>query len=331
MKRAIMFAALMSVAVAARAIDVSPKLQAAIEAMAKAETLKMTVTVSKLGGSSEQVTVALAKPNMARVETASTLTVADGTNVTTYDKNAKTFYKQPQDAAKLGELFDSVALMPWKAFFDGAAFKNVYASRDMGNKNRGGKSYDVVTVQVDKDAQAMVTLYIDPSDRLPRQGEVVVKTKTASDQSVWNVSGLATEAASDLFAFKAPAGAKELDFAAMTEGKWFTNFEEARKVSEQTGKMMMVDFYATWCGPCKMMAAEAFTAAEFKKKAKDFILVKLDAEAGPNVALAQKYNVEAYPTVKFIDAKGRLVYEYVGYAGLSQVLADMDKALKAAN
>ena len=110
----------------------------------------------------------------------------------------------------------------------------------------------------------------------------------------------------------------------MAAGKWYHDWAEALNIAKATGKVMMVDFYAVWCGPCKSMDAEVFQTEQFKNSTKDFVLVKIDAEK--DVALAQKYGIAAYPTVKFIDSNGRVVHEYVGYGGPQMVYDEVAKA-----
>ena len=78
-------------------------------------------------------------------------------------------------------------------------------------------------------------------------------------------------------------------------------------------KLVFIDAFAEWCGPCKVMARDIFPQKEvgdfFNAK---FINLKLDMEKGDNVALAKKYEVRAYPTYLFLDAEGNLVHKGLG-------------------
>src|SRR5476649_1062437 len=65
--------------------------------------------------------------------------------------------------------------------------------------------------------------------------------------------------------------------------------------AKQQNKMIFVDAYTTWCGPCKWMAKNVFTndtVAEFYDKT--FICAKIDMEKGEGPELAKKYEVRAY-------------------------------------
>ena len=79
-------------------------------------------------------------------------------------------------------------------------------------------------------------------------------------------------------------------------------------------KLIFIDAYAVWCGPCKTMARDIFPLKEvgdyFNTK---FVNLKLDMEAKENVDIAKKYKLKAYPTYFFLNAEGELVHSGVGY------------------
>lgn len=93
------------------------------------------------------------------------------------------------------------------------------------------------------------------------------------------------------------------------EGTW----KEALEKAAAEHKMVFVDAYAVWCGPCQRMAKEVFTQKEVGDfYNKHFINVKLDMEKGEGVSFGQKYQVSSYPTLLFIDAKGEMVQVFKG-------------------
>lgn len=71
----------------------------------------------------------------------------------------------------------------------------------------------------------------------------------------------------------------------------------------------VMDFYTTWCGPCKMMEP-GFEAA--KRKYTSISFKRFDAEAPENKAMVQQYAVHAYPTIVMLDAGGKVLFNQAG-------------------
>lgn len=104
-----------------------------------------------------------------------------------------------------------------------------------------------------------------------------------------------------------------------TEGKQGIQFfkgtwEEALAKAKKTNKLLFVDAYATWCGPCKMMDKNVFTKEEVGKYYnQNFIPVKVDVDSKTGKPISTKYKVTAMPTYLFVNGDGKLVYKKLGY------------------
>ncbi len=94
------------------------------------------------------------------------------------------------------------------------------------------------------------------------------------------------------------------------EGK---SFSEALALAKEAGKMVFVDCYTSWCGPCRMMATQVFPQKMmgdyFNEK---FVNLKVDMEKGEGPDLHKRFQVKAYPTFLFFDADGNEVHRIVG-------------------
>jgi thiol-disulfide isomerase/thioredoxin len=79
-------------------------------------------------------------------------------------------------------------------------------------------------------------------------------------------------------------------------------------------KLVFIDAYASWCGPCKMMEKNVFT----QKAVSDyyntnFINARFDMEKGEGRDIASKFGVRSYPTYLFLNGEGELVSRNTGY------------------
>ena len=90
------------------------------------------------------------------------------------------------------------------------------------------------------------------------------------------------------------------------------NFEETVK---GTALPILVDFYADWCGPCKMLAP---TIEEIAAGAVDFLVAKVSVDDAP--ALAEKFGVMSIPTLIVLQ-NSREVARAVGLRPKDAILA----------
>ncbi|MBC5621539.1 thioredoxin fold domain-containing protein [Butyricimonas hominis] len=102
-----------------------------------------------------------------------------------------------------------------------------------------------------------------------------------------------------------------------TAGSW----NEILAKAKQENKLIFMDCYTSWCGPCKQMAQTTFVdpdvAALFNEK---FINVKVDMEKGEGKELSKRYGVRAYPTLNFIHGDGEIVHCVVGGLGADELI-----------
>lgn len=115
------------------------------------------------------------------------------------------------------------------------------------------------------------------------------------------------------------------------EGVDFVQSENLSSVLEMAGnkdKLVFVDFYTTWCLPCKMMDEDVFPDKGISQLLNDnFINYKVDAEKGNGPNLALLYQVNVYPTLLFLDEDGKVLVRKEGAAYHSEMRSLVDEAM----
>ncbi len=92
-------------------------------------------------------------------------------------------------------------------------------------------------------------------------------------------------------------------------------FSEILAQAKKENKMIYIDCFTVWCGPCKWMAKNVFTndtVADFYNK--NFINAKIDMEKGEGIEIAKKYGINAYPTLLYINGDGVQMHRICGAA-----------------
>ncbi|MGE7774832.1 thioredoxin family protein [Chitinophaga sp. NPDC101104] len=111
------------------------------------------------------------------------------------------------------------------------------------------------------------------------------------------------------------------------------NLDSALAKAKAENKIVFVDFYTSWCGPCKQMSNEVFP----QKEAGDyynsrFISCKVQCDdKGIGEAVGKKYKINAYPTLMFMDTNGNNIHSMAGgldvkgLIGLAETATDPTK------
>jgi len=106
---------------------------------------------------------------------------------------------------------------------------------------------------------------------------------------------------------------KIIELTAQTFKQKVWNYDLNKEFKRVGNIPIILDFHATWCGPCKMLAPHL--QAIQNKYAGKLIVYKIDVDKEPE--LAQRFNVDAMPTIIFIAEKSKYKSE-LGYKEYSE-------------
>lgn len=114
-------------------------------------------------------------------------------------------------------------------------------------------------------------------------------------------------------AFNANTIAKEIH--------WYNSFDQGAKVARETGKPLLLDFQADWCGPCKAMEIEFWPRENVVAIAEKFVSVRVDIDK--ETAIAARYNANPIPLIVVADPWSNQIYRHTGYRNTEGLLSIM--------
>lgn len=117
-------------------------------------------------------------------------------------------------------------------------------------------------------------------------------------------------------------------FAGGIEFERDKTFAQLLAEAKKQNKLIFMDCYTTWCGPCKRLAAVVFPDSALGEYYNaNFINTKFDMEKGEGIELANKYAIRAYPTLLWLDGDGNVKHKLVGGTDAAGLIAQGQKAL----
>ena len=107
---------------------------------------------------------------------------------------------------------------------------------------------------------------------------------------------------------------KEIQFQNIT-------FNQALAKAKKENKMIFMNVYAVWCGPCMMLKKTTFkTQTVADNFNKSFINIDINAEKGEGIELSKKFQVQAHPLMLIINPSGKVEKRILGYVKEDQLI-----------
>jgi thiol-disulfide isomerase/thioredoxin len=344
---------------------------APLATLSNAHTVQVTETFSfpdKDGTLHQSMTlnVSLLRPGKLHMEqvkagekTPSSIITSDGTTFISYDTVKKQYQKMKASLKDLPGLADYPAGTPGADAVLAGKPALLYKVTQSGHGQ-------TVTQE----------LWVDPTTHLPEQQSLLLGTGDAAkeiDRVEFSNWVLGKPIAPTMFAFTPPVGATEFIpkpaaprppapalLADGTAAPDFTAIDKdgkSVKLSDYKGKVVVIDFWASWCPPCRAsMPHNQEVAKKFQDAGTPFVLLAVDnsedrdafskwvATNGPDLSALtfvhvptdtkvanDLYHVSGIPTQYVIDPKGNIVKSFVGYGGPSDDLANAVKAAGASS
>lgn len=113
--------------------------------------------------------------------------------------------------------------------------------------------------------------------------------------------------------------------AAETHGEipWLDGQGPAFKQADETSRPLLVDVWAVWCEPCKLMEKTTYVDPRVLEAVRGFVPLKVDADA--NEVFAERYRADILPTTLILDGDGNEIARWVGLVGADELAGTLSK------
>jgi len=102
--------------------------------------------------------------------------------------------------------------------------------------------------------------------------------------------------------------------------KWY-DYEDGMVAAGSMQKPVFLEFYADWCAPCVAMEEITYPDPRVISELSDFVAIKVDTQK--RIDIETRYGIAYYPTVVFLDTKGKEVSRHIGYLGPEELVEEI--------
>ncbi|MFQ5632729.1 MAG: thioredoxin family protein [bacterium] len=104
---------------------------------------------------------------------------------------------------------------------------------------------------------------------------------------------------------------------ARAQVEWLTDFDEAKEIARSENKLLLLDFWAKWCGPCLAMDRDVWVDDEVMQLSDKVVMVRVNVDHSRQ--LSMRYGTGKIPTMAFLDCSGNKLLNYIGYKDAAQM------------
>ena len=108
---------------------------------------------------------------------------------------------------------------------------------------------------------------------------------------------------------------------------WVYDEAQGLEIAKREDKLVMLDFYASWCAACKELDHQTYADPEVAAKLANYVNIKLDFTRSSETteALTEKYQIPGLPVVIFMDAEGTVLKRFTGFVDAEKMLGILDE------
>lgn len=108
---------------------------------------------------------------------------------------------------------------------------------------------------------------------------------------------------------------------------WVDTETAGLEIAKREDKLVMLDFYASWCAACNELDHKTYADPGVAAKLDNYVNVKLDFTRSSETtkALTEKYQIPGLPVVIFMDAEGTILKRFTGFVGPEEMLAILEE------